>query len=335
MSSDFHPGSSPDAGRQAPYGVADLACVVVTFNSSAVIDDCLASLLRSGVRPAQIYVVDNASTDNTVSRVSRDYPDANIITASENLGFSKANNLAARQSSSDLLMFANPDLIFLPGAVEAMVSTLSAKMGICGPLFVDRRLKPKPESYLLPPTFGGLLLMHTYLWKPVYLVRRLLDELFGPAPPRKRDVLSGACIVTRRGDFLELGGFDEDFFMYAEDLDLCRRFSRAGWDIAQVTAARVIHIGGGTYVGSRMVFFNSLRSSDTMLVKNSDGAASLTVKRLIVMAGLSLRWAAYRLSRNPHESGELAARLAEGLRAFFSRELFVRKPLSFPGDRTA
>ena len=92
-------------------------------------------------------------------------------------------------------------------------------------------------------------------------------------------------MAIRREDFASIGGFDEEFFMYAEDMDLCEKIARAGLEVLQLPKARVIHLGGGTYTGSRTVLFNSLRSRDLLIVKNS-GPLSLVVKRALILLGL-------------------------------------------------
>lgn len=312
---------------------ADLSCIIVTYNSTKVIDDCMVSLLESGVESSQIYVVDNGSSDGTPAYLSQRYPGTHVIENSENLGFSRANNLAIRESTSDFLMFANPDVAFLPGSVDNLLEELTSsnETGICGPLIVDDRLRPKPESYLVPPNIRGLLLVQTYLWKPVYRVRSLLDQLLQPTRPRRRDALCGACLVVRRRDALKVGGFDEDFFMYAEDVDFCERISQAGLDIIQVLSAKMIHKGGNTYAESPTVFLNSLKSRDDLFLKNSS-LPELVSKRLLVMLGLCLRWAAYSLLkyRDPKKYGSLTSRIQEGLRPFFTGRLASRKPLGFP-----
>lgn len=313
-------------------GVRDLDCVIVTFDSAGIIDGCLDSLLEAGVEESRIYVVDNGSTDETVSYVSSRYPEVHLLQSSTNLGFSKANNLGAREGSSGRLLFANPDVIFQPGAVEELIRGLdSGSTGICGPLLVDEALSPKPESYLLPPSVSGTFLLYTYLWKPVYRVRRLIDQLTPPGSPRKRAVLSGACMAVRREDFMRVGGFDEEFFMYAEDMDLCERISRSGLEVVQLPEAKAVHLGGGTYSGSRTVLFNSLRSRDLLITKHS-GPVSLVAKRAVILLGLSLRLAAYSLLQRAGRGSypELISNLREGLKPFLSRKMLSRQPLEFP-----
>lgn len=313
--------------------LGDVDCVIVTFNSLGVIDDCLTSLMEAGVREEKVFIVDNDSSDGTIPYVARCYPKANIIRSSTNTGFSRANNLGAQEGSSGVLLFANPDLIFLPGAAGELVAGLTSSdtAGICGPLLVDRSLSPKPESYPLPSSLSGVFLLYTYLWKPVYLARKLLDQVVRPESPRKRTVLSGSCMAIRREDFVRVGGFDEEFFMYAEDMDLCEKVSRSGLEVLQIPKARVIHLGGGTYTGSRSVLFNSLKSRDRLILKHSD-PLSLVAKRLLILLGLSLRLTAYSVlyKAGRREHRQLLSNLRDGLRPFLSRRLLSRKLLDFP-----
>ena len=117
------PSRSSLANGVSPGGgpVEDVDCVIVTYNSLEVIDDCLKSLLDSGIEESKIHIVDNSSADGTVSHVADSYPEANVLRSSTNTGFSKANNMGARQGSSSVVLFANPDLVFLPGAVSELV----------------------------------------------------------------------------------------------------------------------------------------------------------------------------------------------------------------------
>jgi GT2 family glycosyltransferase len=312
--------------------ISDVACIIVAFNSVEVIDGCLSSLLDSGIPPANVYLVDNSSTDGTADHVSQNYPEITVIRSPENLGFSKANNLGANRGSSEVLLFANPDLIFLPGAVEELTGHLTSypETGLCGPLLVDRDLRPRPESYLLPHTVPGLLLVQTYLWRPLFSLRALLDRTLKPTSPRRRTVLSGACLAVRRKDFLRVGSFDEDLFMYAEEYELCHRMREAGLGLVQAPRAKVVHLGGGSYTaGSRALFFHSLRSRDTFFVKHSGGGA-LVAKRVLTALGLLLRYGALRLRRSTGSGEDPATRLWEGLRPYLSSGILTREPLDFP-----
>jgi GT2 family glycosyltransferase len=327
--------SAAQADDVRSASIKNLDCVIVTFNSLGVIDGCLNSLLESGVEPSHIYVVDNGSTDDTVRHVTRGYSGVNVLPNQENLGFSKANNIGAQEGSSGMLLFANPDTVFLPGAVSRLVGELTsnATTGICGPLLVDLNLSPKPESYLLPPSVPGVFLQYTYLWKPVYMLRRLLEGIHRRSDlPRRREVLSGACMSLCREDFLRVGGFDERFFMYAEDMDLCEKVRGLGLGVVQLPGAEVVHLGGGSYSSSQTVLFNTLRSRDLLTLKNSRSHSSLATKRLLITAGLSLRWAAYGLLQkmgSKTHSG-VSPNLREGIQPFLTMKLASFEPLEFP-----
>lgn len=308
-------------------------CIIVSYNSLGVIDACLTSILDAGVEARRIHVVDNASSDGTVEHLTGEYPGLDVEQSRENLGFSRANNLGARRASSDVLVFVNPDTEFLPEALDALSKEVSnsRKVGVCGPLILDRNLRPKPESYLLPTNVLGTLLLQSYLWKPIYCLRKFLDPYRSPYKPRRRAALSGACLVIRRDVFFRVGGFNESLFMYAEDVELCARIAQAGLDIVQVPAARMIHLGGSTYTGSRATFFNSLKSLDLVFLQGSS-LPTLVVKRFLVASGLSVRWLAFRLltEMGSGRYDEAATSMLEGIKPFLSFKALRRKPLDFP-----
>jgi len=140
-------------------------------------------------------------------------------------------------------------------------------------------------------------------------------------------------MVVRREDFVRVGGFDENLFMYAEDFDLCEKIARVGLRVIQVPTAKIVHLGGGTYTNSRAVFFNSLRSLDALFLKNSHPCL-LVAKRLLVMLGLSARWSVFELLQRTGSKRyeEVSSRIKEGLLPFFSWRLFYRAPIKFPQD---
>ncbi len=314
--------------------------IIVSFNSRQFIGACLESLASFGVPSSRTYVVDNGSVDGTVDYVSRRYPEVSVIQNAKNLGFGKANNVGVGEGHSDILVLVNPDVVLLPGAARKLVEELAMRKatGICGPLFIDGKLRPKPESYLLPQNVVGTALMQLHLWKPVYWWQYLVDRIHPPHVRRRRSALSGACLAIRRGDFLRLGGFDESMFLYSEDLDLCRRVHRSGLDVVQIPSSRVVHFGGGDRTGGHRVEFstlllNQLASREILLSKHSN-LSSLIAIRFLVALGLFLRWSAYRTFafNSSLRKREMSDSLWQGLRPFLSLGLLKRKPLRFDFD---
>lgn len=200
-----------------------LGVVVVTFNSAAVISDALQSIDED----VDCIVVDNCSSDDTVARAEAQ--GARVIHLETNVGFGTACNIGARTLSSPFVLFLNPDARLRPGALRRLVdaATEHPDWAAVNPKLVTSRGDHwyRRRSLLLSPDAN----------------KRMTQ------PPRGRqdiEMISGAALLVRRLPFVELGGFDENIFMYCEDDDLAIRFKQAGWKLGYVGDAIVEHIGG-------------------------------------------------------------------------------------------
>lgn len=224
-----------------------LAIIIVTYNVRDEIGGCLASLAdRTASFPATITVVDNGSRDGTVERVRKQWPDVGVIEAGENLGFARANNVGIRSTTSEFVLLLNPDTVVRPGAIALLMQELAAhpEAAAAGPRLVD-------EDGAAELSFGWTM---SPLGEARQKVARALYRR-GVAPfaarveawtrlPGERDWLSGACLLVRRGDLERVGLFDERYFMYTEDVDLCAALRRQGRTIRFVPAAEVVHLRG-------------------------------------------------------------------------------------------
>jgi GT2 family glycosyltransferase len=218
-----------------------VAVVIVTWNSREDVASCLASL-RQVTLPLEVVVVDNASDDGTAAVVREWLPDG-LIEAGSNLGFAQACNLGWRKTGAPLVLFLNPDARVEAGAVEALAALLEArpKVGIAGPATRNEDGSPQvsfgPDLYPWTEWRQGLLVKAVKGRDPAALARA--EALI--AQEAEPDWVSGSCLMTRRAVLQPLGGFDEQFFLYEEDVDLCVRARRAGWRVAFTPAARVVH----------------------------------------------------------------------------------------------
>ncbi|HET6795087.1 MAG TPA: glycosyltransferase family 2 protein [Acidimicrobiales bacterium] len=229
------------ASRPAP----SVAAVVVNYNAAAYLTGCVASLRAEGL--ADVVVVDNGSVDGSGEVMAAADPGARFLPTGRNLGYGGGANVGIRATASDHVLVCNADLTIEPGAVSAMVAALEAdpRRGIVGPLIRD------PDGSLYPSvrTFPALgdAIGHAFLglvapdnrWSRRY---KMLG--WDHAVPAEVDWVSGACFLARRRLLDELGGFDEAYFMYSEDVDLCWRAWRAGWKVAYEPAAEVVHVQG-------------------------------------------------------------------------------------------
>jgi GT2 family glycosyltransferase len=205
----------------------DLSVIVVTYNSAGLIGPCLDSLLDAPGMELEVFVVDNASADGTADRVHRRFPEVRLIQSPVNRGFGAANNLALPQCGGRRVLFLNPDTLVRPGALAAMSAFLGSRpqVGLAGPRLVYPDGRPQ-ES-----------VSHRYLGQKYApeLYRGLQGEIAW---------VMGACMMAPVAVVRHVGGFDERFFLYAEEEDLCLRIRQAGWEIGFAGEAVVVHVGG-------------------------------------------------------------------------------------------
>ena len=228
--------------------MADVRAIVVTYESEDTIKDCLDSLISErdyGVT-TEIVVVDNSSTDGTRKIIEVQYPDVNLIKSDRNIGYGSACNLGARWAKTDYLLFLNPDIIIHGGAIQRMVRFLDKNrdVAIVGGWLEDERGIPN-YSFRRYPTLA-LSLFHRESPLRVLLNRfgisgGYITHLEPPDKPIEVDWVLGAVLMIRREVFEKLGGFDERFFLYQEDVDLCYRAKSAGWGVYHLPDVRILH----------------------------------------------------------------------------------------------
>lgn len=222
-----------------------IGAVVVNFNAGETIGRCLESL-RSEERVTSLVVVDNASSDESWKLV----PPEVLVRNSENVGFARAVNQGVRVLGSPrLILLINPDAWLTPGALGRLEAALEAEpwAGAAGPKNVYENGVSAPTGRRFPNTGRWLLaeLRLTHLF-PRSLRQRTFAAYWLPSegPPLKVDWLFGSCLLMRRSVWEKVGGFDEDFFLFGEELDFFWRASRLGWFCIYVPEAVVVHVEG-------------------------------------------------------------------------------------------
>jgi GT2 family glycosyltransferase len=219
-----------------------VAVVVVSWNSRDDLVACLRSLTVVS-RPLEVVVVDNASGDGSAEAVRGAFPQAMLIESNENLGFGPASNRGWRASRAPYVLFLNPDAQVTPGAVEALCAILDTRpeVGIVGPATRNADGTPQvsfgPDLTLLGEWRQRRLVRGVRARDPRALARleKISSRELEPA------WVSGSCLLSRRSLLETLGGFDEGFFLFEEDVDLCLRSRRGGTHVVFTPAARVIH----------------------------------------------------------------------------------------------
>jgi GT2 family glycosyltransferase len=225
--------------------VDELGVIVVSHDHERWLPRCLSSLLeRTDGLSLDLVVVDNGSTAAARDLVERDFPQARAI-ACENRGYGHANNLAAATCDARWLLFLNPDTELLDGSPAELIASLGPDVGIAGArqLRDDGAVIPTMRRFpTVATTFGDALGLERLRRRPGMLGERELRlERYESA--FEGDWTTGSFLLARREAFDAVGGFDERFFLYAEEVDLCFRVSRAGWKVVHSPALTIRHHG--------------------------------------------------------------------------------------------
>jgi len=225
----------------------DLSIVVVNWNVRNLLRRCLASILAAGWPGLEVIVVDNASHDGSPDMVRVEFPTVTLIANPRNRGFPAANNQGLTAARGRVVMTLNPDTEIAGDALARMVAYLDAHLdvGAVGPQLLD------PDGSIQSsrrrfPTLATALFESTWLQglAPRGILRRYTVEDVTPDTAHEVDWVTGACIAIRREVLAKVGGLDEGFFMYSEEMDWCRRIKQAGWKIVYLPEARVVHHAG-------------------------------------------------------------------------------------------
>jgi GT2 family glycosyltransferase len=225
--------------------------VIVNFNSGEHLAECLKSVAAHAPE-ARVVVIDNASSDGS-ERVAEARPDRVALHRNQtNLGFAHGVNQGLALVSGDLVLVLNPDCCLLPGAVELLAAELAKHpdCAIVGPQILNDdgsvQGSARGDPTLLTGLFGRSTLL-TRLFPDSPLARRNVRTDAIPvagADGLEVDWVSGACMLARSEALKGVGGFDERYFLYWEDADVCRRLRHHGYSIRFVPAAHVVHTGG-------------------------------------------------------------------------------------------
>lgn len=221
----------------------DLSIIILNWNVRDLLRSCLRSLAPS-VSKIEVIVVDSASTDGSAEMVAREFPEVKLIASPDNLGYARGNNLGMAASLGRHLLILNPDTEIAGDALSLMLAYMEAhpQVGVLGPqmLYPDRTVQSTRRRF---PTLATGFFEST--WLQPLAPRRLLDRYFARDLPDDAigevDWLVGAALLVRRAAFEQVGGLDEGFFMYSEELDWLRRMRAADWRVVYFAPARVIH----------------------------------------------------------------------------------------------
>jgi N-acetylglucosaminyl-diphospho-decaprenol L-rhamnosyltransferase len=236
------------------------AAVVVNYEAGPLLADCVLSVLAdSSAGEVDLVVVDNGSRDGSIDRLREAVPDVRVIAASGNVGYARAANLGIAATSAPIVAVLNADLTMEAGTTKAMLARFDEEpaLGACGPRVRNLDGSDYPSARRSPTV--SLAVAHGLLglWWPTNPFTARYRELDAdPSRPRSVDWVSGAAVWLRRTALDVVGGWDERYFMYVEDLDLCWRLRRSGFDVAYEPAGAVTHVQGASTsrIPYRMIF---------------------------------------------------------------------------------
>ncbi len=229
-----------------------LTVIVVSYNTKEITLECLRSLSTEiDAQATQVIVVDNDSPDGSAQAIAREFPWVELIALKDNIGFARANNLAAESASGRYLLLLNPDTVVLSGAIGELLRFARRRpdAGIWGgrTLFADGSLNPL--SCQARPSLWNTLCGTTGL-SSAFRSSRIFDrQNYGPwkrDSERDVDIVSGCFLLTTTSLWRELGGFHPDFCMYGEETDFCLRARQLGCRPAVTHRATIVHLGGAS-----------------------------------------------------------------------------------------
>lgn len=272
----------------------DLSIIIVNWNTRVLLNRCLQLVYQTVKRlDFELIVVDNASTDDSLPMLRRDYPQVRLIENRENVGFARANNQAAAIAQGRYLLLLNTDTFVHEGTVETLVEHMEQHPDTgaagCRLFYEDGTLQRSCSAF---PTIS------TELWQSLWL-----DRLFPKHPVfgkymmtywdldrlQEVDCVLGACMLIRTEVVKKIGLFDEQFFMYSEEVDFCYRLKQAGWKVRFVPEATAIHIWGGSTYKVPTETFLRLYKSRVVFFRKHYGRLVTALYKLILFFSSAVR----------------------------------------------
>jgi GT2 family glycosyltransferase len=276
----------------------DLSIIIVNWNVKELLDACLQSLLTAAQATprlaVEIIVVDNASSDGSPQMVRDRFPQVRLIASQENLGYAKGNNVGVGAAQGRYLFLLNPDTFVQLDTLGRLVEYMDAhpEVGVLGPqlLWPDGSIQSSRRRF---PTPGSLFWESTLLgqWFPENRYIRRYHLADQPATqPQKVDWVVGAAILIRYEAWQQVGPIEQDFFMYFEETDWCRRSAESGWETHYLPAAQVTHYEGKS--SEQVAAARTLRFQRSKLryTRKYFGAGWASLLRLFLWLTFAFQW---------------------------------------------
>lgn len=273
-----------------------ISIIIVNYNGKHFLADCVASIGSFVPTPYELIIVDNASVDGSADYIAESLPGVKLIRSDRNLGFTGGNNLGAKYATGELLLLLNNDTL-LKSSIDPMIAAFSdPKLGVLGcRLFYGNGQNQPSVGYAHTP----LRIVLSWIgagrnrWMPTLFKRAECATDFYTSSHDQVAWVSGACLLTPRVLWERLGGLDERYFMYVEDVDYCKRVRDLGFRVAYTPSVEVIHYEGAgkEWIGAAALQ-RTTRSYLIYLTKNN-GKVVASCTGLVLALVLSSRCLAY------------------------------------------
>ncbi len=268
-----------------------MAVAIVNWNTKDLLRSCLQSV--SAAAPGEVVVVDNGSSDGSVDMVRRDFPGVRVEVLPSNPGYGAASNIAFTVCSAPYVLVLNSDTELQPGALPALTRYLDdhPQVGVVGPRLVNADGTLQHSCFPFPNPLNILIKRQPFAtlvqWVPP--LRDLYPVNWADDQERRVPWVVGAALAIRREAFAAVGGFEESFVMYFEEVDLCYRMRRARWQTHFTPAAVIMHVGGASTRQRRHEMMVQLNLSSIEFHKRHSSKSRLAMARAIVRASTLVR----------------------------------------------
>ncbi|NOK85709.1 MAG: Glycosyltransferase, GT2 family [Chloroflexi bacterium AL-W] len=226
----------------------DLSIIIVSWNVRDLLRDCLRSIQQNvGDLSYEVIVVDSASADDTPAMIQAQFPDVVVLAQTENVGFTRGNNIGLQAAQGRHLFLLNPDTVILDNTLQQMVTYLDEHptVGIVGPHTLNTDGTHQSTRRRFPTV---VLAFFESTWLQPFAPKRLLDHFYArdiaDSAVAPVDWVQGSAMMARREVYQQIGGLDTGFVMFSEEVDWCKRAQSAGWGTVYLGTARIIHHGG-------------------------------------------------------------------------------------------
>lgn len=263
-----------------------VSVILVSYNTADLTIraiECVYASARTCSFPVDVLVVDNASRDDSVARVRAEFPNVRLFESSTNLGFGAANNLAVASSDSDYVLLLNTDAFMQPESLTVLEQYMRVNplVGVVGPTILNADSTVQTAAWNFPSPLQSLFEYSGIgnLFPRIPLIGGY--RKWGHDKTQRVPWLIGACILIQRSVFVDIGGFDSAFFMYAEETDLQMRIRRAGYDIHLCADTQVVHLGGGSGTMDSESVRRYFYTSQDLYMRKHYGVLGLVLHRVI------------------------------------------------------